>query len=365
MSRQTDSGVAAAVLEAPGLLRMRELPVPRGATDAAVLRPELVGICGTDCKIYSGAMTVPYPIILGHEIVGVLSEVGQVAEERTGVRAGDRVVAETSVPCWSCRHCRSGDYRFCRRRRAYGINTPITEPPGLWGGLAEAMHIAPGSILHRVPPEMSSRRALISTLLANGVEWVQNLGGLRVGDTIVIQGCGPQGLAAVVAAREAGASMVVVTGLERDAARLALAARLGAEVTIVADRDEVLERVMGLTDGDGADVVLDVTGAPQSPATSAGLARIRGTLVLAGLSGGRASELWLDDVVNREIRIQGAFVKGESAFRAALALAARLPAGHAVDEIVSHVFPLAAADEAIAAACTDRQPGFIKAAIAI
>ena len=185
-----------------------------------------MGICGTDCKIASGAISVPYPIILGHELVGVIAEAGASMAARMRVSVGDRVVVETSVPCWSCRQCWTGDYRFCRRRRAYGINTPIGQSPGLWGGLAEAMYLAPGSIVHRVPTAMTARRALVATLLANGIEWVQNLGGLRVGDSVIVQGSGPQGLAAVAVARLAGAARVVVTGLARDAGRLALARRL-------------------------------------------------------------------------------------------------------------------------------------------
>jgi alcohol dehydrogenase len=359
------SAVTAAVLDVPGVLALRELPLPSIGPHEALLRPELVGVCGTDCKILAGSIPVPYPLILGHEIVGVVTDLGSDAGERLGVAVGDRVVAETSVPCWSCRPCRSGDYRFCPRRRAYGINTPITEPPGLWGALAERMYVAPGSILHRVPAGMAPKRALMATLLANGLEWVQALGGLRVGDTVVIQGCGPQGLAALLGARQAGAARVIVTGLERDAARLELASRLGADLALTAEHGNLVERVMALTGGVGADLVLDVTGDSGSPVTSVTLVRTRGTLVLAGLSGGRSSELVLDDVVNREIRLQGAFVKGEGAFRSALALAERLPADHPIDEVVSHVFPLAQADKAIEAACGAPTPGFVKAAVSI
>ena len=113
---------------------MSDLPLPAVTADDGVLRPELVGICGTDCKIASGAISVPYPIILGHELVGVIAEVGTSMAERMRVSVGDRVIVETSVPCWSCRQCWTGDYRFCRRRHAYGINTPIGQSPGLWVG---------------------------------------------------------------------------------------------------------------------------------------------------------------------------------------------------------------------------------------
>lgn len=352
-------------MTAPGELAIREFPLPELGPEDGLLRPELAGICGTDCKIFSGSIPAPLPLILGHEIVGVVVAAGRGMAERLQIGAGDRVVVETSVPCWSCRECWSGEYRFCARRRAYGINTPTSDPPGIWGALAERMYLAPGSIVHRVPDGMSATRALVATLLANGVEWLARLGGLRAGDTVAIQGCGPQGLAAVAIARQVAARRVVVTGLMRDAARLALARRLGADLVLQADVQDVREAVLDLTGGRGADVVLDVTGAPDSPALSTRLVRTRGTVVLAGLTGGRGSELMLDDVVNRQVRLQGAFVKGDAAFRSALVIADALGPDHPVDEIVSHVFPLDHTLAALNAACRDRAPDFVKAAVRI
>jgi alcohol dehydrogenase len=355
--------VRAAVLTRPGTLEITEFGPPSLGHHDGLLRPEIAGICGTDCKIFAGEIPAPLPLILGHEIVGQIAEIGEQMAERLDVRRGDRVVVETSVPCWSCRDCWSGEYRFCLRRRAYGINVPTSQVPSLWGALAERMYLAPGSIVHRVPAGMDATRALVATLLANGVEWLTNLGGMRVGDTVVMQGCGPQGLAAVVIARRAGASHIVVTGLPRDEARLALARRLGADTVLDSQIQDVTSAVRDLTGGRGADVVLDVTGAAGSPALSVRLVRSRGTVVLAGLSGGRRSELPLDEVVNRQIRLQGAFVKGDAAFRAALDIADQLGPDHPVDDIVSHRFPLDDASGALKAACGERAPDFVKAAV--
>jgi threonine dehydrogenase-like Zn-dependent dehydrogenase len=365
MTATSADSARAAVLTAPRQIELVDLPVPAVGADDGLLRPELVGICGTDCKLQSGVIPAPTPLILGHEIVGVIAEVGEIMAERLGVGPGDRVVVETSVPCWSCRECWSGEYRFCPRRRAYGINTSIATPPGLWGALAERMYLAPGAIVHRIPAAMTTTRALVSTLLANGVEWLQYLGGLRAGDRVVILGCGPQGLAAALIALHAGAGSVVVTGLHSDAARLNLARRLGVSLAMEADADDVPRTVLELTEGLGADLVLDVTGDPEGPARSIQLARTRGTVVLAGLSGRKPSSFVPDDVVNRQIRVQGAFVKGDRAFRAALTIAHGLGAQHAIDEIVSDLFPLERAADAISSACVSRDAHFVKAAVTI
>ena len=107
----------AAVLEGPEQMAIREYPLPALSTDDALLRIEMVGVCGTDWKYFSGKLTVPYPIILGHEILGRIAEIGERAADKYQVKVGDRVLVEGSVPCWSCGRCRSGEYRFCERRQ--------------------------------------------------------------------------------------------------------------------------------------------------------------------------------------------------------------------------------------------------------
>jgi threonine dehydrogenase-like Zn-dependent dehydrogenase len=185
-----------------------------------------------------------------------------------------------------------------------------------------------------------------------------------MGDRVVIQGSGPQGLAATVVASEAGARQIIVTGLARDASRLELARELGAHHTLVADEVDVVAEVARLTDGKLADVVLDVTGSPAAIATSVEVVRTLGTVVLAGLTGKDAvTSLKIDRLVWNEIRLQGVYVKGEAAYAKALDFIARSGDRYPIDRIVSHLYPLDEAEAAILAAGGAVTDGFVKAAV--
>ncbi len=356
--------VTAAVLMGPRDIRLQRYDVPKIGDDEALLRIGLAGVCGTDAKYYAANLPLSYPTILGHETLGTIAEIGDRASDRYGVAVGDRVLVEATVPCWSCPSCRSGEYRFCARKFSYG-SQPIAEaPPHLWGSMAEYMYVAPGSIVHSVPDSVSDRAAIAAALLANGVEWLIHRGGATLGSAIAIQGCGPQGLAAAVIAKSLGARRVVVTGLERDSARLALARTLGADATITANEGDVVEQLRAHNAGDLADIALNVTGSPDALATSVRLVKPQGTVILAGLTGKGVSSAIDDAVVWNEIRIQGVFSKGEAAFEASLSLMAG-GLGVPVEEIVSHVYPLEQAADAIRAAAGEQAPpGFVKAAIA-
>lgn len=355
----------AAVLEAPETLVIREFPLPTIGPEDGLLRIEMAGVCGTDWKYFSGKLANAIPLILGHEILGRVAEIGETAAAKWGVRVGDRVLVEGSVPCWSCRRCRSGEYRFCQRKNGYGLNTSSTTPPHLWGAMAEYMYLAPGSILHRITPDVPAGTAIAAALLANGIEWLRDRGGVTLGDDVVIQGCGPQGLAATVIAREVGARRIIVTGLARDTARLELAGRLGATDTICVDREDTEGRVREITGGRMADVCLDVAGSALATPVSIKLVRTLGTVVLAGLAGKDAiAQMPMDHIVWNEIRIQGVYVKGEAAYAKAIDFIETRAAHYPVNEIVSHTFPLERAEDAIRAAAGQNVPaGFVKAAI--
>ena len=355
----------AMVLEAPGRMRLRTFELPQIGPDEALLRVELVGICGTDHGLYSGKLSAPLPLIPGHEILGRIATIGERAAERYGMREGDRVTVEGAVPCWSCTACHSGSYRFCRSMLAYGTRAPLAQPPGLWGGMAEHMYLAPGSILHKASETIPAETAIVAGLVANGVQWLNGYGALSVGDTVVIQGAGPQGLAATAVAHASGAAQIVVTGLRRDAPRLRLARELGASDVVVADEDEPVAAVRELTGDRLADVVLDATGSSQAVRASIQMVRPQGTLVLAGLTGADVeTSIALDRLVWNEIRLQGVFSKDATAMAKGIGFLATTGARYPLHKIVSHVFGLEQAEDAIRAVAEDgAADGFIKAAI--
>lgn len=338
------------------------MPRPRVAEDTAILRVELCGICGTDLKYFDGKLAAPYPLVLGHEVVGRVEEVGELAAAHHGMSVGDRVLVESSIPCWTCDACRSGAYRLCPTKGGYGTRLSTAVEPGLWGGMAELMYLAPGSIIHRLADRIAPPVAIAVPLLANGYQWLVVKGGLRPGHRVLIQGCGPQGLAAAMVAGKAGAVEVTMTGLAEDEARLRFARRTGARTVVV---NGAHDRAAPDTIGDGYDLALDVSGSPEAVASAVDHLRPQGTLVLAGLVGrGVPVPIETDRLVWKEIRLQAVLSKDEAAIRTARALLESDPALAALaGELVSHTFPLEAAAEAITASRSGI-PDFVKAAIA-
>jgi alcohol dehydrogenase len=354
--------VRALVLVGADTFELRELPAPPERDDNAVVRVELCGNCGTDVKYASGKLAAPIPMILGHEIVGRIEHIGAVAAARYGVAVGDRVIVESSIPCWSCTACRSGAYRMCPTKGGYGTRSGLADGSGLWGGLAEVVEIAPGSIVHHVPDFISPAAAIGMELLANGHQWLVRKGGLQPGQRVLIQGCGPQGLAAMLVARRLGASEITMTGLASDGARLELAESAGIRTVVV---DPYADRAAQLAaSGGDYDVVLDVTGDPRAVATASDHARPQGTVVLASIVGrGVEVPFRTDDLAYREIRIQGVLSKDEAALLAARSLVeADTELRSFLESMITHVFPLEEGAAAINARAAGL-PGFVKAAV--
>jgi threonine dehydrogenase-like Zn-dependent dehydrogenase len=283
--------VLAAVRTGPGKTELREFPMPDIPDDGALLKMEVAGICGTDVKMYAKPV-IEAPVIMGHENVGVIAAAGRRFVERQRVHEGDRVFVEHYVACFACEWCRLGEYRHCEATdwrtnpdaRRYGY-TSCEHPFHLWGGFAQYMYLPWNAVIHKVPDGVTDELAGIVTPLSNGIEWALYDAGVGFMSTVLIQGPGQQGLSQVVACRQAGASLVIVTGTSRDTARLELAKKLGADYVIDVDVDDPLERVLEITAGKGVDVVLDCTaGAGAAPVLLGidALKRRAGTLLVQG-----------------------------------------------------------------------------------
>src|SRR6185312_11898758 len=243
--------VLAAVRTAPSTTELREFPMPRIPDDGALMRVDVAGICGTDVKMYAKPV-IEEPVIMGHENVGTIVEAGPRFVERQGLREGDRVFVEHYVACYRCEWCHLGEYRHCELTdwrtnpdaRRYGY-TSCEKPYHLWGGFAQYMYLPWNCVIHKVPDGVTAELAGIATPLSNGIEWA--LYDTEVGffSTVLIQGPGQQGLSQVVACKQAGASLIVVTGTSRDRARLELARTPGAGTTPILLGIDALKRRAG------------------------------------------------------------------------------------------------------------------------
>jgi len=333
----------AMVATGPGQMEMQEFPLPEVGPEDGILKLELIGVCGSDPGIFKGKASRaprPYPIILGHEIVGRVYKMGEEAKKRHGVEEGDRVIIEYAFGCGKCRPCLEGRYTLCERYYTYGSMVSCAEPPHLFGAYADYMYIHPRAMLHKVSEDLEAGTAvLICAVLGNAVRWLRHIGGASLGQAVAIVGPGQQGLAAAAVAKEVGAGPVMLVGLERDAPRLAMASRFGADLAINADREDPREAVSRATGGAMAGLVMDVSGSPAGARTALSLCGLGASLVLPGLYGGQTEvPLLLDQVVFKELKLLGAFSHDFRAVEPAIKLAAK--GNYPWHEMITHRLPL-------------------------
>jgi len=271
-------------------LDARELAMPEVPDDGAILRVEVVGVCGSDVGQLSRIPASPR--IPGHENVGRIAAIGKSARHLWGLDEGDLIALEEYLVCHHCEWCHIGEYRHCWRTDThnnpdplrYG-STSLNLAPGLWGGYSQYLYMPAEAVWHRVADGASAIEASLHIALANGVQWSVIEGGLRAGQSIFIQGPGQTGAACVVAAKSVGAGPIIVSGLASDADRLATCLALGADFVIDASATDVREAVLTLTSGRGVDLVVDTTARAGSEPTLIAIDVLRtrgGTMIVQG-----------------------------------------------------------------------------------
>lgn len=339
----------AVVQTAPQTFELQEFELPPIGDDEALVQVEACGICGTDTETFSGASPLRYPVIPGHEPVGRIAAIGSRAASRWRLTVGDRVVMQSEFGCGRCLGCM--DRRACLVAPGTHGFMPTTAPPALWGGYAEYLYVAPGSVPHRIAPHVSARIAALYNPLGAGFAWAVTAPDLRVGDTVAVFGPGQRGLACVIAARAAGAARIFVTGCgARDAHKLALAAEFGAELAVDIEQHEAIERIMGATGGLGVDIAIDTTPHATQPVRDAvAVTRPGGTIVLAGLKGrGRGVDAFpADEVAMKFQTIKGVKAVDYHSFERAIRLieSGTVP----VEALHTHHFALDRAADAVRA----------------
>ena len=362
------SDVLAATLLAPGRLELRQYPYPERLEPGAVLLQMLAsGICGTDKHTFRGetqqyagtdhASSTPFPIIQGHENVGVVTAIGEggaAAFDGTPLGVGDRVVPAPNRACGECEYCR-GDfpYYFCRRLENYGNSLTSAEPPHLFGGWSEYLYLRPGTPVFKVPESLPTEVAVLTELFAVTHSFdlaaaMPRPGGFREGDTVAIVGAGPVGIVHAAKARIMGASAVIA--VDPFGPRLELTRELGATHTLTASAtdESVGELVRDTTGGRGVDVVVDATGHPASFVPSLDLLRDGGTLLEVGAFVDLGTvPVNPATILGRNLTIVG--VAGEDARAYDRTLAMLAEHHHAVpfERAVTHTFPLSQAEQAM------------------
>jgi threonine dehydrogenase-like Zn-dependent dehydrogenase len=343
--------VHAMVLRKPKTMVAQEFARPVIGPDDGLLRIEACGICGSDYEQYEGAQPLhedytPYPVIPGHEPLGVIEEIGALARQRWGVKEGDRVAVRSGYGCGRCEACLRWEPRLCRKRGGTYGYTDVNKPPYLWGGYAEYMYLCPHTVVKKMDPRLPPGVAVMFNPLAAGLSWASTIPGTGPNDRVVILGAGQRGLCCVIGARAAGARQIVITGLSRDAQKLAFARDLGADATVNAETGDVVAQVRDATGG-GAEIVVDTTPfAPQSLNHAVAIAVRKGRIVVAGLKGLRPTqEFQADDVIYKELTIRGVLsMSVDDTFRAIdIIESGRYP----FERMHTHSFPIEQAEDAI------------------
>lgn len=280
----------ASVLLGTRELTIEERPVPQPAADEVLIRVGAVGVCGSDVHYFRhgriGDFVVESPIVLGHEVGGVIVAVGA---DVSAERVGQRVAIEPQRPCGRCHECRSGDYNLCPDMEFYAT-------PPIDGAFAEYVTIQ-SDFAHDIPDEVSDEAAALLEPLSVAIASVRKAG-IVPGSTVLIAGAGPIGIITAQTARAFGAGEVIVSDLVAERRERAL--QYGA--TRVVDPREQDPKELGLP----IDAFIDASGAP--PAVQSGIRAVRpgGRAVLVGL-GNPEMTLPVEDIQNREIWVTGIF----------------------------------------------------------
>ena len=327
-------------------LEPMDLPLPEISDDSGIVRIEACGICGSDYEQFEGVLRTPMPVVPGHEPLGVVAAIGDKAAQRWGVDVGDRIAVETMLSCRHCDPCLQGTYHLCNSRRIYSY-IPLSEAPGLWGSYAQYMYLDPNAVVHKVDKSLDPSTAVMFNPLGAGFRWAVEMPGTGPGDTVVIQGPGQRGLASVLACREVGVAKIIVTGIEADARKLALAKEFGAHETIDVDNEDPKRRIQEITNGRGADVVVDVSSYATEPVAQAiDFVRMGGTVVLAGVKGFKPIPNFISDkVVMKEVTIKGAIGVTSTGYANAIRLIESRK--YPVERMHTHDFDLRDAELAI------------------
>ncbi|MFM2444225.1 MAG: hypothetical protein RJB09_1411, partial [Pseudomonadota bacterium] len=328
---------------------LMDFPLPEIPTDAGLLRIAVTGICGSDWGMYKNDK--PGPRILGHEMVGTIEKIGEAAKYRWGVKEGDLVALEEYLPCGHCEYCRGGEMRSCLEtdQRLPGKirfgSTPISVQPSLWGGYSQFAYMHPRTVVHKVPAGVEPHIAAMALPIGNGFQWMYFDGGAGPGKNIVIQGPGQQGLGGVIAAKVAGADVIIVSGMSHDSARFDLAKALGATHTVAVDQEDLGAAVSRITGGRMADIVLDCAGiGPKNINPSLALLRKRGVLLTVSRGEG-TDPLDVNKLINNQLTLRG--LRGHSFEAVEMALRTMAAKKLPLELMSTHRFGLSEIDKAL------------------
>ncbi len=336
-----------ALVEYPsGELKLEQVPVPqigktRFAPHDVLVEVEYCGICGSDIYKFTASdeeksdiRHVPAPVVSGHEIVSVVRAVGSAV---TSVKPGDRVVHEiVTFFCGHCPACLEGRFNICNtiepmKGRAHYVTG---------GGFADYTMWSEHQ-LHKIPENVSSKAAVLMEPLAGSIHSVITRMGVKAGESVAILGPGARGLLMLQVCKAIGAGPIIMTGITRDEPyRLAMAKKLGADLIVNVEKEDLRKKVAEFTNGIGVDVVLENTGAVEPIAESLDIVRKGGRVMWAGggIRGGIVAPVDTSKIIVKELDVRGEISQIPYDWKTAIHFAST---GRVeLESLVTHIYPL-------------------------
>src|SRR5579875_1995964 len=317
----------AMVLRSPGQMGREEMARPVARAGEALVRVTHTGVCGTDLKIYNGAIRVECPLVMGHEVAGEVVESGA-----SGLARGDRVIVDPVLFCGRCFHCRKAQTNLCSNGKLIGRDSD--------GGFAEYV-VAPATHAFRLPDAIDLRTAPLVQVAATCLHG-QRRTPLFAGESVVVLGLGVSGQLHVQIARARGAGLVI--GVSRGPFKREMARALGADLAIESGEGAVA-KVLEATGGRGADVVIESTGVMPTVAEAIRMARFGGQLLLFGIISAREGALPFYDLYFKELTVRNGRAAKAEDFPEMLGLVER--GAVRLEPLVTHRMPLGELESAI------------------
>jgi putative phosphonate catabolism associated alcohol dehydrogenase len=323
---------------------------------AALCKVTMSTICGSDLHTINGRRSEPLPLILGHEIIGKIEVLGEgLLHDGFGnkLKVNDRVTWTIMASCGECYFCNNGLPQKCEKLLKYG-HTSCDQPPHITGGYAEYIYLFPGTVIYKIPGNISDEIATpANCALSTSINAVESIG-LQKDETVLIQGAGLLGLNLIALAKEAGAKKIFITDVMQN--RLDLAAKFGADVCLnLKDlaTEEVIVQIRNQTGGYGVDVAFEVCGVKKAVTQAVQALRIGGRYLIAGLVT-PGSELDIDgnQLTRKYLTIKGIHNYNPEHLGMALMFLEKYSGKYPFGELVGRVFPLTEINKAIESAST-------------
>jgi len=321
---------------APQTLEYVEQPIPEPTANEVLVKTRAVGICGSDIHLFRGDHPyTTYPMIFGHEASGVVEAVGSDVKE---IMAGEHVVLEPLIPCGKCYPCSIGRRNCCSNMKTVGVTTN--------GALSEYFAV-PDYCIHKIPESLSFSLAALAEPFSIGFQ-AASRGAVEKSDQVVIVGSGTIGLTILAAAKQAGAKVLISDFIDN---RLEIARKMGADVVVNSQKDNLPDLVKQWTHGLGASVVIEAVGTPVTIESTVELTADAGRIVIAGVTKEKFSMRGVD-VTKKELTISGT---RNNLYKFSDAISFILTNPSLAENLISHTFSFA--DTLAAVKTANEKPG--------